>query len=363
MQGSQSKRQRFAALLHDSGALSVLLKLRERTSVPWLSILTYHRFPKPDGTEAFDDGVIDTSAEEFEQHVRCIKQHFTVVGVDELCAFAAGGELPPNSVAITFDDGYRDNYQQALPILRKYGCRAIFFVATSFIDERRVYWWDRVAYSLKQSTRSVVELCYPGPFRVALDDKSSAILRLLRFVKACPVLDMERFLTGLDHATGVPWTRELERAFADELLMSWDDVRALKRAGMDVESHTRSHRILQTLSAVELRAELEGSRRDLQRELGQAPRAVAYPVGKPLELASPVRPALCRAGYQLGLTNGTGPTPTWGARDPFDIRRQTVARGLCTRFLLSILALPPLAPKHPWQGPGLPRAAGSREKW
>ncbi|HXK16960.1 MAG TPA: polysaccharide deacetylase family protein [Polyangiaceae bacterium] len=350
LERNQSKRQRFAALLHESGALSALLELRAHTCVPWLSILTYHRFPKPDGPEAFDDGVIDTSAEEFEQHLSCIKRHFTVVGVEELCAFAAGGQLPANPVAITFDDGYLDNYQQALPILQKHQCKAIFFVATSFIDERRVYWWDRVAYCLKQSKRAAIELSYPQPFRVELDDKHSAIFRLLRFIKVCPVLDMARFLAELDDASGVTWTRELERAFADELLMSWDHVRALKHAGMDVESHTRSHRILQTLPAVELTAELEGSRRDLLRELGDAPRAVAYPVGKPLEPSSPVRAALRRAGYRVGLTNGTGPTPTWGARDPFDIRRQTVARGLGTRFLLSILALPPLAPKHPWLG-------------
>jgi hypothetical protein len=63
---------------------------------------------------------------------------------------------------------------------------------------------------------------------------------------------------------------------------------------------------------------------------------------------SPIRGALKRAGYQIGLSNGTGATPTWGRRDPFDIRRQTVARDLATPFLLSILAVPPLAPKYPW---------------
>jgi peptidoglycan/xylan/chitin deacetylase (PgdA/CDA1 family) len=171
---------------------------------------------------------------------------------------------------------------------------------------------------------------------------------LLRFVKACPTLDMERLLDELSVATGVAWTRELECEFADRLLMTWDDLRALKRAGMDVESHTRTHRILQTLSPGELRAELDGSRRDLQEQLGDAPRALAYPIGKPLAHGSPIRAAMREAGYEIGLTNGTGPTPTWGKRDPFDIRRQTVARDLGTNFLLSILALPPLAPKHPW---------------
>ena len=342
-----SKRAWLAGLLHDTGALSAILALRARASAPWLSILTYHRFPRL-GCELFDDGVIDTNVDVFERHVSCLKKHFVVIGVDELCAFAAGEALPANAVAITFDDGYLDNYEHALPILQRHACKAIFFVATSFTSERRLYWWDRAAYLMKQSTRDAVELSYPSRFRVELADRSHAIFKLLRFIKACHALDMERLLAELSLATGVSWTRELERAFADRLLMTWDHVRALREAGMDVQSHTRTHRILQTLSPAELAAELEGSRRDLQRELGEAPRALAYPVGRPLQASSPIRAALSRAGYQIGLSNGTGPTPTWGRRDAFNIRRQTVALDVTTPVLLSMLAVPPLAPTHPW---------------
>jgi peptidoglycan/xylan/chitin deacetylase (PgdA/CDA1 family) len=342
------KRRLLARLLHDSGALSKVLAVRALTGAPWLSILTYHRFPYGEGHEAFDDGVVDTSAVEFEEQIICLKRHFTLVGVDELCAFAAGGSLPPNALAVTFDDGYLDNYSQALPILRKHGCKAIFFVATSFIAERRLYWWDRVAYQLKQSRRASVELSYPSPFRIELADRAAAITKLLRFIKLRRSLDMPRLLDEVTAATGVAWTREAELEFADRLLMTWDHVRALREAGMDVESHTRTHRVLQTLPEAELQAELEGSRRDLEQQLGVAPRALAYPVGKPVKVGSPIRSALVRAGYKIGLTNGTGPTPTWRRCDPYDIHRQTVGRHLPLPYLLSILALPPLAPKHPW---------------
>ncbi len=342
------KRRLLARFLHDSGALSKVLAVRALTGAPWLSILTYHRFPYGEGHEAFDDGVVDTSAAEFEEQIVCLKRHFTLVGVDELCAFAAGGSLPANALAITFDDGYLDNYSQALPILRRHDCKAIFFVATSFIDERRLYWWDRVAYQVKQSRRSSIELRYPSAFRVELSDRSAAIVALLRFIKLRRSVDMPRLLEEISVATGVPWTRDLELEFAERLLMTWDHVRALQQAGMDVESHTRTHRVLQSLPEAELFSELEGSRRDLQQQLGVAPRALAYPVGKPVAPGSPIRSALVRAGYKIGLTNGTGPTPTWRRCDPYDIRRQTVGRHLPLAYLLSILALPPLAPKHPW---------------
>jgi peptidoglycan/xylan/chitin deacetylase (PgdA/CDA1 family) len=344
-----SRRLAIAQLLHRTGTLAAILKLRARAPLPWLTILTYHRFPAAGGLEPFDDGVVDVTLDEFDRQVACVKRHFTPVGVDELCAYAAGHRLPPNPVAITFDDGYLDGHELALPILRRRQCKAIFFIATSFIAERRMHWWDRVAYLVKKSTRHTLELTYPFPIRLALvGDRSMAIRSLLRLIKQQQPLDLERLLGELARAAEVLWTREMDRQLADRMLMSWDHVRALRRAGMDVQSHTRSHRVLQTLPVVELDDELAGSRTDLERELGEPVRAVAYPVGNPLDDTSPIRAALVRAGYQLGFTNGTGPTPLWGRVDPFNIRRQTVERNFSEAFFLSILAVPFLAPKHPW---------------
>lgn len=345
-----SKRFLLARLLHHSGALSAVLKLRACAPTPWLSILTYHRLPDPDGSDAFDEGVIDVTAEQLEQHVACLKRHFTLVGVNELCAFAAGGKLPANAVALTFDDGYLDNYTRVLPILRRHQCKAIFFVATSMVDQRRVYWWDRAAYLIKRSTRPRIRLEYPYPLRFDLaQDREWALHRLLRLIKLRPALDVERMLTELSQASGVAWSRELEREFADRLIMTWDHLRELRACGMDVQSHTRTHRVLQTLSPEELTLELEGSREDLRRELGEPARALAYPVGNPLGKTSPIRAALAKAGYEIGLTNATGPMPLWRRPDPFDFRRQAVGRNISEPFLLSILAIPPLAPKHRWQ--------------
>lgn len=343
-----SKRRHFANLLHRSGALEAILALRARASAPWLSVLTYHRFVNGNSGEPFDDGVVDVTIEGFDRQVSHLKRHFTVVGIDELCAFAAGGSLPPNPVAITFDDGYLDAYEYALPILSKHDCKAIFFVPTSFISERRLYWWDRAAYFMKNARRRRIRIEYPLPLDIDLTgDEAVEIHRVLRIIKHQP-LDFELFLDDLCDAAGVRWNREVERSFADRLLMNWDHVRALRDAGMDVQSHTRTHRVLQTLEPSEILDELAGSRIDLERELACPVRSVAYPVGKPLDASSPIRRALAQSGYELGFTNGTGPTLLWGDLDPFNIGRQTVERNLSDAYLLSILAVPPLAPRHPW---------------
>jgi peptidoglycan/xylan/chitin deacetylase (PgdA/CDA1 family) len=191
---------------------------------------------------------------------------------------------------------------------------------------------------------------HPFPIHIDLKgDRSASIQRTLQIIKGCSMDDRERVLDAIARAAEVRWTREMDRAFADELLMSWEQVRALRKAGMDVQSHTRTHQPLRTLPPDALADELEGSRSDLERELGEPVRALAYPVGNPLEGASPIRAAIRKAGYEIGFTNGTGPTPLWGRVDPFNIRRHMVERDSAESYLLGILAIPFLAPRHPWQ--------------
>jgi peptidoglycan/xylan/chitin deacetylase (PgdA/CDA1 family) len=180
-------------------------------------------------------------------------------------------------------------------------------------------------------------------------DRSNAIDLVFALVKDRQPFDIGRLLEELSAAAGVPWTPEMDHAFAERLIMNWDQVRALRRAGMGVQSHTRTHRVLETLLPDELRDELSGSRADLERELGEPVRALAYPVGKPLATSSPIRAALKSAGYELGFSNGTGPTPLWGKLDPFDIRRQTIGRNLPESYLLGMLAIPTLAPRPRWR--------------
>jgi len=345
----RSRREQLAAFLDRTGVLSALVKWRERTPAPWLSILTYHRFPGPAAVEPFDEGVVDATADEFERQVITLKKHFSVVGTDELCAFAQGASLPKNPVAITFDDGYASVHEHALPVLKRHDCKAIVFVATSFISDRSIYWWDRVAYVVKQSKRDEMWLEYPFPMQIDLSCSDDAIGRVLRVIKAHPGLDLTRLLDEVSKAAGVPFTREMDQAFADQLLMNWDQIRELKAAGIDVESHTRTHRVLGTLSAQDLAAELRGSSDDLARELGAPPRALAYPVGKPIARESRIRSELSRAGYVIAFTNGTGPTPIGGLVDPFGISRHMVDRGASDAYCLAVLTLPALAARQAWR--------------
>jgi peptidoglycan/xylan/chitin deacetylase (PgdA/CDA1 family) len=112
---------------------------------------------------------------------------------------------------------------------------------------------------------------------------------------------------------------------------------------MDIQSHTRSHRVLQTLSADRLADELAGSRADIEREIGAPVRTVAYPVGYSIRHVPRIRAAVQRAGYEIGFTNATGVNYLWRPTDPLDVRRVPMMREQSTSMFRGLLAMPPLA--------------------
>src|SRR5262245_4876385 len=238
-------RERVADLLHRAGALGAVMELRRHAPVPLLSIITYHHVAENDPSYPYDPNVADATPAQFRRQMEIIARYGTPVGIDDLIRAIGGGPLPRNPVMVTFDDGYRSCHDVALPILRDVGVRATFFVSTSFVTERRIYWWERIALLVSQTARRSAVLRYPRAIALELEDPRVGD-KLNAVIKDTRDLDVERFLVELADALEVEWNRQTEVRYADDLIMTWDQVRALVHAGMDVESHGRRHRVLQT---------------------------------------------------------------------------------------------------------------------
>src|SRR5689334_15185473 len=106
-----------------------------------LLILTYHRF-------SHGDEPAKTSAAAFTEQLAYLRAHYTIV---PLSSIARGDPPPPGSVAITIDDGYRDAYDVAYPILRRFDASATIFVVTDFIDGRDWLWTDKVRFIARRA--------------------------------------------------------------------------------------------------------------------------------------------------------------------------------------------------------------------
>jgi peptidoglycan/xylan/chitin deacetylase (PgdA/CDA1 family) len=345
-----STRERLADALHKIGALKAVMHIRRLAPVPsTISILTYHHVAEHDPNYMFDAGVADATPTQFRRQMEMLARYGTPIGIDELCRALDGAPLPKNPVMVTFDDGYRSCHDVVLPILRAVGMRATFFIPTSYINERRLYWWERIAYVLSQARKPKATLTYPR--HVEVDRKNPhAQNDLTSLIKDTPGLDVEKFVDGLCDAFGVEWNRDIEARYADDVVMTWDQLRALSRAGMDVESHTRRHRVLQTLDDDALRDELLGSRQDLEQQLGRPVRALAYPVGRRISRIAKIRNAIAAAGYRIGLSNASGATRIWPnplssmlRADPFDMRRFATDREMSDAMYFTQVAVPSLA--------------------
>jgi peptidoglycan/xylan/chitin deacetylase (PgdA/CDA1 family) len=341
-----SARRRLAHLLDGLGVPRAVLAARARELFPWrwLTVLTYHRISDT-LAPGYDPEVVDASAAAFEAQVKLLQRYFTLLDTRDLDAWRAGGRLPPNPAMITFDDGYRDNHDVVLPILRRLGAKAVFFVATLFVADRRVFWWELVNQALSLTGRQRLRLGYPEPLALELTgpaERRASVRLLLALLKRLPGVDMDRFLVELYAASDLRQTREDERRLADQLLMSWDHIRALVDAGFDVQSHSHAHRVLHTLPAAEVTADLKRSRQELESALDQPVSALAYPTGRPIGDVPALRQAVIDAGFRYGFTVERL-VPLAHLRDWLGIPRMMMDRAIGAASYRTSLALPLLA--------------------
>lgn len=341
-------RERVAGLLARSGALAGVMRVRRALPFPTaLTIVTYHHIAEQDGHYLFDPDVADATPDQFRRQLELLAHHGNVVSLDRVIDALDGREpLPPNPVLVTFDDGYRSCHDTALPILKAVGVPATFFIATGYTTQRKLFWWERIALVLATTKVEHATLSYPSAIAVRPRTPGMRIA-LTDLVKNTAGLDIERFLTELTAALEIPWSDEIEKAYADDLIMTWDHVRAMAAAGMDIGSHTRHHRVLQTLDDAALAEELTGSRQDLAAQLGAPPKVVAYPVGRSIAGDARLRKAVDAAGYRLGMSNQSGINVFWPRSlrpvDHLDIRRLATDRSMSDAMFLGQVALPQLA--------------------
>lgn len=289
-----------APVIGAKGLLAPWLLARRTTP---LVTLMYHRIlPPDDPRRALEEpGMIVTPAS-FERQVKILKQLFTVLPLAEWIERRRQGRpLPPRACAITFDDGWRDNFEFALPILQREQVPATIFVVSDMIGTHRQFWPNRLAALLADTRRDRTTPAFrwlhgrPG-FRVegALDRESIAAL-----IVSCKALGDAELGERLDAMEdGAP------AAAGAAPLMDWEQLRALRDGGLvDIGSHTRNHRrLLAGVDAATLHDEIVGSRARIERELERPAQLFCYPNGD----ASAAAQELVGQHYLAAVTTRTG---------------------------------------------------------
>lgn len=261
-------------------------------------VLMYHRVATP----ASDVWDIAVAPDRFEQHLQVLRKHYKVIPLQQLTASLRSGSVPNKGVAITFDDGYADNYQIAKPLLEKYELPATFFISSAHINQVKEFWWDelerlllfteqlpqqlalqvaghQLEFNLEQETLLNPELQQRHSHWKAstppVSLRSSLYLKLYTLLKPLLYLQQQHLLQQLKEWAGVkPDVRTAYKC------MTLDQLKDMTSSGLlSVGIHTSTHPALASHTAYVQQKEVEGNQQFLEQTLNTRVNILAYPYG------------------------------------------------------------------------------------
>lgn len=255
-----------------SGALGFAHKL----AAPAAVILRYHSIQ--DRPEQFAhtigcDSIHSTSV--FERHMELIARRFSAISLDDIALFLKGDKaLPQRAVAITFDDGYKDNVRFAAPILNRFGISGTFYVLVGAVDRSKAPWYCVLRHAFWTARNPK----WTDPATGTVHDLTDSRTRDAAFMDAAGICskssaaEREELVQNATHSLEPePFPNE------SDLMMTWDDARTLAKSGHIVGSHTMTHPNLAQVSADDARRELTDSKLKLEKELGSPVKHFSYP--------------------------------------------------------------------------------------
>lgn len=265
----------------------------------------YHRIGDKSQTP-FDRAIFSCTEKAFEEQVLLLKSHFTVINTIELAELIKSDKIVSGRFAvITFDDGYLDNYTNALPILLKHNVPAVFYLATEFLSVNQITWWDEVAYLLRHSKEMTYQL--PKAIRqYQLDecDIDKSIQLIMTDIKQTKTISV---LEALDDIRAkFPLAKQKLLSEEHKLFMGWKEAHGLVAKGMEIGSHTLTHPILSQLDNKQHQDEVIESKRILEETLQCKINSIAYPVGRYYCYNEKTFKFAESAGYQIGFNNEPG---------------------------------------------------------
>jgi len=252
----------------------------------------------------------------FDQQLNILKHLYNVLPLQELVERSMNDDLPERAVAITFDDGYQDNYTYAFPILRKYELPATIFVSTAAIDNKVTLWHDQVfdAFRFARNKKAHLDRIDCEINLNEADTAWQSLNMVLRRAKYLPARSRIDFVNEVEQALNSDITAQ-PRAN----MLSWAEIEEMHRQGIRFGSHTVTHPILTQVDQQQLQWEITESKSELQKRLNMEVTAFAYPNGQARDYDESVKRALQQAGYQFAVTTKFG-FNTFG-QDPFELHR------------------------------------------
>lgn len=260
-------------LIVGSGAPKLLYKYRG----PSITILRYHSVQNnPKDHESTIGSSIIHSTDDFYKQISILSRHYSPISMDDVLRYLEDGvQLPPYPVVITFDDGYKDNIDIAAPILDEFNIPATFYVIVDSLasQENQSAWFFRVRNAFSKTTKSSWIDSEGNVYSLSDIEKRTEARGVAMAYCGSSIgkIQLER-VAGIEQALEVPG---FEAGL--EMMLTWNDLRALRDNGHIIGSHTMSHPNLAYVREEDAKFEMEQSKIELENKLGESIKHFAYP--------------------------------------------------------------------------------------
>ena len=293
-------RQSLKKIIAKAYCFSGLLHFRLQRLKNNVLILMYHK------VDSFDDPVgLSVPPDVFRQQILTLKKYFDVISLDEIVVRLSANSCERPAVAITFDDGYVDNYENVLPIIQEYNIPISIFLATGYIYQSPLYWEKINAVVLNRQLLNIDLLKWGGAVYLLNNEvqRLEALKKISALIKDKPREQAEQIISYLVGLDGRGDTYPLSQ------MMTWDQVRLMQKSGLvTFGSHTVNHYILSRMSKSAMKNELIESRLHIEAELGVSPDYLAYPNGEIDDFNEDIENTAAQVGYKLAFTTISGST-------------------------------------------------------
>jgi peptidoglycan/xylan/chitin deacetylase (PgdA/CDA1 family)/CelD/BcsL family acetyltransferase involved in cellulose biosynthesis len=274
-------------------------KRLRRRSEPTCQILIYHRV-----NDDQDPFLGATRVDTFRQQMEFIAKHFPIVSLDDIASGGWRNRGEKFCVAVTFDDGYRDNYLNAFPILRGLNIPATIFLTSGCVQDGKLPWYDQVALAFKLTARKSLDWdqhAAPGGAMESTEARIRKTQRTLEWLWGLNTEDRLRCLPELFKVLRVSREPNLSN-----FMLNWTEIREMGKNGISFGAHTVTHPVLSHCKTEDVETEVVESKKTIERNVRQPVNHFAYPFGRYGDFNEHAKKTLRAAGFLTAVTTIPG---------------------------------------------------------
>ena len=259
-------------------------------------ILVYHRV-----ITDYKSWSIDTvDKTDFEKQMIYLQKTHDIITLDKLVyALVKKKPLSKKTIVITFDDGYKDNYTNAFPILKKYNIPATIFLTTGHIGTDNIFWWDKIGYIFNYSNQNIFDIeDFDFLKNNSIHNKPQTLTQVFKEFKKLPDDEKELFINKLIKKSKV----DIPKNIGKNLIMSWEEVKEMNENGIDFGAHTVTHPILTNISLSQAKQEIIQSKIDIEKRLKTTVKSFCYPNGQADDFNNEIINIIRESGFNCAVT-------------------------------------------------------------